>query len=313
MIKIHATDLREFYSCRRKFFYQQIERLKPKANSDPNYQKPDYFVFGTEGHRVLGAHYRGDDVDKVIDSIENQDHRDFIRTLYTYYKPHYEEEDKNKQTATVEQTLSFEFEGIQIEFTMDWCYLDKIYTVMDHKFYEKMPSIIDMEWEFQASFYPWAGKKVGIDIQAFVLNVIRKGYPEMPRLLKTGERKGMLSNSASQLEVCDYETYLSAIKGYGLREEDYEKELLALKQRGSSVFRRFPPVRRTPGQLRSFEENLKTVIEEIKREPKYFVPTWSTMNCPKCVFKSLCRAQDSDADYEFTKKSLYEVKDETER
>lgn len=309
---LHATDIREFHHCRRKFFYEQIERLKPKANTE-GYGQPEYFDFGSSWDKLLTAHYSKEPFD--FNSITNLEHRGHIKTMYELYVKHWEEADKKLQSASIGQTIELEWEGEKFQFTMDWLVLDKFYRIIDHKAYAKMSSNIQLDWDFQGTFYLWAANKKGIPAKEFILNIARKGIPEYPNVYVSGKNKGQLNRSATAMENYEYDTYLEAIHAHKLDPADYQKELIALKQRGSSMFRRIP-MRRTDGQLKAFEDNLRETVRQIKyieQNPIAALPTWDYLKCPKCPFRVLCRTQDSGGDYDFTKKSMYEVKQNDER
>lgn len=306
---IHATDIRGYLDCRRRFYYDKILRIKPVDSKEP-----EYFDFGKKGHRVLQAHYNSDSVDEVLESIDNAAHKQALRSMYKLYVPQWEEEDKKYQIASADNSMVVLFEGVEIYFTIDLLALDTslpkpFYVVLDHKFYSRMPDERILDKDFQPTFYLWGLNKINIRAKKFILNVIKKEIPLPPQPLK----KGGLSRSKAALDDTEYDLYLQSIHGFGLNPADYKEELDYLLRRGSSIFKRIP-TGRTDRELETFEEDLRYIIREIRDKNTRFVPT-PGLDCPRCPFTFLCKVHSASSEwnYQHTRKTMYTQKSEDER
>lgn len=309
---LHATDLDTFFRCPRKFKYSKIDRLKSDRTEE-------YFDIGTLGHKTLEAHYAKEDPFNVINSIENGEWKQLIRTLYEGYREHYKNE-KPFQVASLENEIKlvlpiyhpltgvYQF-SVEIIFTIDVLALyDDGYAILDHKFYSKLPEESTLKLDIQPTFYLWACRRLGLSVKRYWLNVIRKSPPTMPQLLASG--KG-LSKAQNNLAQTTYELYLEAIKGFGLNVSDYTKELDFLQQRGSIVYKRYPTTR-SDRELDSFEKQLNDHLYTIHSPLQQFHPQ-PGLDCPKCAFHFLCNVENDRGDIETTKKAMFQKKADNER
>jgi len=306
---IHATDIRTFYECQRKFQYGIVERIKPKE-----YKNPEYFDFGHNWHDVLAAHYRGENTKLAISEITNDEIKSTIYVLYNLYKEHWKDEDQNFEIASIENVMHVDILGVRILFTIDILALEQVgrntkqYVIIDHKAYKSFPDPKILVNDFQASFYLWAMNKLGIDVKRFILNVTRKTAPSYPTLLKNG--KG-LSRAKNELAQTEHALYLEAINLANLNVNDYTEELEFLKNRGSNTFKR-EKTRRSESFLSNFEEDLKYTIHDFMEANHRFVPI-PGLHCISCPFDFLCRVQSEGGNVSLTKHSMYVKKDDNER
>lgn len=302
MKKIHITDIQSYLNCARRFYFSQVERLELLS-----YKKPDYFVFGTDGHSVLANHYAGKDVEEAFDAMESEDNRFLIRKLYDHYVKQWKVEDKTFQVASVENSFSLQVLDWEVIFTIDLIALfsGKGYTIIDHKFYDRMGEFNHLDWDFQATSYLWGARKIGFPAKRFVLNVIKKSLPKYPKILANGK----ISTAQSQLDDTDYHMFLEAVIETGQNPEDYKEALSALEHRGSNTFKRIPTTR-TDIELENHEKELEQILSAIDSG---FFPKHPTPDCSKCRFSFLCKIKDNGGNYDAVKELEFRVKEDHER
>lgn len=300
MPELHATDLRTYLECRRKYKYAYMDRLTSDVPT------ADYFSFGTLWHKVMAAHYSGELVDNVLNNHEDEEVARNQRTLYGLYCKEYA--DEKLQIASIEQSIKFPFKGLDLTFTMDLLTLksNHKYKIIDHKSYKSFPNQNLLTRDFQCTFYFWGATKVGIPVDEFVFNVVRKGTPELPAVLKNGS----FSRSQATLANTDYHVYKKLVDMAGCADE-YQAELEFLKNRGSNFFKRYSQ-RRTEKQLEIFESHLLTMLDEIHSDKTVFYPH-SQLGCSHCMYEFLCSAEDQGTDTTNIRQSLFRLKEDTER
>lgn len=307
--QLHATDIKTFLECRRKFSYSKIDRLKTQG------LEAEYFTFGKSWHKVMASHYNKEDVEAEIASIDTSiysDHRSHIDALYDGYGKQYPDDFSQFQIASIENEIHLNFHGYIIIFTLDFLAIENttpnpIYVVMDHKAYSRFPNEELMKNDFQASFYLWACRKLGINVKKYILNCIKKEPPMMPSVLKNGK----ISKSKAALGDTEYDLYLQAIKMSGNDPAEYIEELKFLNERGSNTYKRYS-ARRTQTELDNFEEDLKAILDEMHNLNTRFYPI-PQLTCPRCPFEFLCRTQNCGGDIEYTKKASFVKKEDDER
>lgn len=299
---LHATDLISYLDCRRKFFFSKIERLSPLEDKE-------FFEIGKSGHLVLRSFYKREDWQQVLTEIKNEEHRCHLSALIKGYEKEYADDFEKYQIAAVEDEISITFEGLTITFTIDVLALESGagYNIIDHKFYASFPNEKTMWNDFQATFYLWACRKLGLNVKKYILNVIKKEPMMMPTPLKNGT----LSKSKAQMNDTEYDMYFEAIQLLNLNPADYAAELQYLKNRGSGTYKRYV-TKRTDFQLDMFEQDLSVILKEIHDQNTRFYPNPSR-HCLSCDFNFLCQTMSSGGDYPYTKKSMYRQKSDDER
>lgn len=135
-----------------------------------------------------------------------------------------------------------------------------------------------------------------------LFTVIRKAVPAVPKLVKDGSRL----NKQVKLESTDYDTYLGAIREYGLKEEDYAEELRILQHAANKFVTRIK-VTRNQAQLKSITERIKLEAEDMASNPRIY-PNFSFMCLRTCSFRDVCLAMESGDDWEFLLNTYYQKK-----
>ena len=292
-LQFHFTDIRNYTSCPRKFYFATIERLVRKVEHPA-------LSFGRYGHHLLHKHYApmcNSEVTPEEHEVE-EDSKDFCNQLVDLYKQEYYQEDKELTIESVEDVREIEFNGINILFTIDVLYKHYgKYFIMDHKFYERTPNLGIIELDEQLKGYMLLARKLGINVHGAVLNIIIKKSLEAPPLLKNGK----LSTAQRTLDHTTYDLYLKAITENNLDPQEYVLELNTLQLRGSGIFMRLPAMVKTNAELANYEDELRVITTDIQDklelvsdcEPSQahsiFYASSSNM-CAGCPFLDLCKS-----------------------
>ena len=306
-MELHATDIRSFKECRRKFKYSNIWRLERK-------QTKESISIGRYGHYLLAEHYGKTDAEKPVIESPN---KEFTESWIDMYKNEVDDSKWTVKMVEVPITIKNFIDGVDLTFTMDLVVerAGKLYLV-DHKFYEKTPNAEVLEIDEQLKCYLYLARLAGYDIYGAILNCIVKKEFTKPEPLKSG----IISKAQTTLNSTTYELYLEAINDAGLNIADYQDELNMLLQRGAGIFHRFPPVLKSDAELDKFGKQLKAVCQEIKdnyvkgEDNTHFYPS-PTFTCSGCFFFDLCKVEDCSSEQDF--KTLidmdYRIKEENER
>lgn len=300
---IHATDRPAFKSCRQKYYYSSILRL------DKVERGPDYFTFGTAGHKGLEAFYKhSQDPIEVFEQYMVEHNQDWEsielgKAIFRGYEAKYGGEDVG-EVIFAEETKVVTYGDVEIHYTMDLVTKQgNGYTVWDHKFLSSFPSEMEVSQNDQATIYLWGMRKMGLWPARFVLNVNRKAVPDEPRLLKSGK----LSVAADQLTTP--ELYRQAIQKYELNPDDYAEFLMYLDNREDPFFRRYT-ISRSNYELDRFDKDLWKEIVDMTSGIFYRNPGYQ---CTKCKFFELCRTDFEGGDFEAMKNAYYKQKEDHQR
>lgn len=320
-LQLHFTDLRNYTSCPRKFYFATIERLVRKVEHPA-------LSFGRYGHTLLHKHYASmcanSNFVEPTEAIDvEEDAKDFCNQLVDLYKQEYAKKDQELIIESVEDVREVEFNGINILFTIDVLYKHYgKYFIMDHKFYERTPNLGIIELDEQLKGYMLLARKLGINVHGAVLNIIIKKSLEAPPLLKNGK----LSTAQRTLDHTTYDLYLKAITENNLDPQEYVLELNTLQLRGSGIFMRLPAMVKTNAELANYEDELRVITTDIQDklelvsdcEPSQahsiFYASPSNM-CAGCPFLDLCKARSTMPyeNYLEVRNMDYRIKEETER
>ncbi len=118
-----ATSLKDFLSCKRKFYLKYILKLKEHSIS----LKPQAFELGNIVHKVLENYYEGlgkTTIEELLNQYKEEnpflilDIEIWKKKLYEFIK--YEDERiQNIQVLELEQKFDFEFEGLRLKGVID--------------------------------------------------------------------------------------------------------------------------------------------------------------------------------------------------
>lgn len=286
--------------CPNQFRYKYIERLKPKVQGRPLRE-------GTWMHKLLETHYKGGDwktahkiltakFDKMFEEerVDMPTLPDDCYRLMQSYLWHYKNDDW--EVLEVEFVVECELpNGLIYRGRIDMLVREKhtgfIY-IVDHKFNARMPDPVQNILDAASGLYIWAARRMGIEVQGFIWNRVRRKAPAIPQLLKDGSR---LSQKVTDY---DYPTLYRALRKYGLDLEPYMDRLKYLKSL------RYEPggiQKSTFFQRQTLEKNddmLKQIAREMlhtsRRAEEYpwdkleYVERCPDRSCDWCNYNLLC-------------------------
>lgn len=163
--------------------------------------------------------------------------------------------------------------------------------IVDHKTAGKFDSEDFMLLDQQITSYCWALQHVlGIEIQGFIYNEMRKDVPHKPSVLKSGQ----LSKDKSQNTT--YELYLTAVQEGGYPVALYADILEHFKNQGNKFFRR-TIVRRSPRELQIAGEIIALEAADMLGNPSIYPNP--DRHCSWCAFRAPCIARMEGSDYQW--------------
>lgn len=302
-MNIHATDPATYKSCRRKFYYGTVLRLKPK-------EEHGYFSFGKAGHAALHAHYTklGDPLEVFQKEatelgVSWTDIEDGLLMLQNYLDTYKDE--VVGEVVSAEETREISFGDVNFKFTIDL--LMKVgngYEIWDHKFFSSFPNERDLVMSEQATSYIWGLRKMGYWPLRFKLNVIRKEIPTEPTLLV----RGGLSQAKTQLTTPAL--YRQALDKYGLDPTEYSEYLQWLEERDDPYCRRYTTTR-SAHELDRFEKDLWDEMVDMTADRGYYRNPG--MPCNYCLFYDLCRTDYEGGDMDLMIETYYARRVDGER
>lgn len=302
---LHATDVLGFRSCPRQFYYSKILRIK---STDSN--EASYFTEGHIGHLLLREHYTG-----VIQDYSSFDPTmvENFATLVGMHNAYYASEDRHYQTLACEDELTCEINGQSIIFTLDRLCLDtrdNTMVIQDHKFEKTLPNATAIDLRSQPFGYFIMSDLLGLVTSRFFFNVIKKKYFVPPNLLKSGPRKGMLSNAAGVLDNTTEQMYRNSIELYELPVEDYTEELAYLKTTDRMVLGRYDIARNKAREEHTKKDLIRT-IDQINTTTEYDMHLG--YGCQKCKYNKICLAEVNGYDKAGVIRFEFEEKADDER
>jgi CRISPR/Cas system-associated exonuclease Cas4 (RecB family) len=173
---------------------------------------------------------------------------------------------------------------------------DGQYWIIDHKTAARMDSIEWVDKDPQVSSYVWAARLLGISVDGFIMNQLRKAAPEKPQVLQT-PRKGRIL-SVNKQQATTYELYMEAIQELNEPVELYEDILTYLKAVGDEDYFRRIEVHRSEAEVAYAGRQVFQEAIDMLNDPSIY-PNPSQWNCRGCAFNSPCLARMDGSDPEF--------------
>lgn len=173
------------------------------------------------------------------------------------------------------------------------------YKIVDHKTAAQLADPSWLNLDEQGSTYAWAlFEMLGLDIDGFIYNEIRKSAPHKPKVLKSGE----LSKDKNQNTSLDI--YLETIEEMGLNKDDYT-EFLAFLEIFPKQWVRRTVIRHNSHQhkmqgIRLFQEAVEMLANPI------IYPNPNRMNCNGCQFYAVCSATNDGGDVRSLLAEMYQ-------
>lgn len=315
--------IKTFRRCPKQAQYKYMDRLKPKLLGLP-------LKYGSWMHTLLEAHYKGEDWREVHQRLcdkfgelfdeEKEQYGNLpsdCRRMMESYLWHYKLDPW--VIHEVELILECEFpDGAIYRGRIDLLIENEFgLWIVDHKNNKVLPRNDFRLLDAQSGLYIVAARKMGIPVEGFIWNYLRRKAPTIPELIKDGSRVSRWNTIDT-----DYPTAAKFFKAHPeLRLGPYKAKLRRLKaqqyQHGepqtSSFFRR--------DVLEKNNDMLKRVWTEAyhthKRMHQYFpqknpdaVERVTNRSCGfECSFTDICQAELLTGDASRLRRQNYRVGD----
>lgn len=339
MNRFHTTitEKGDFRTCRRRWYYQNVERLAPKDSVGFP------LIFGECIHKALESYYRNNRSLKLALAAFNRAWRKetdvLMRTYGQFYQ--YVEQEWYEHLVKGKQMLKYysRFDkqepfwkniiAVNIE---ERAFVDIVDTngnpiagrpllsgridlvverhdgiwIVDHKTAAQKPSDAALDVDDQLTGYAYLYWRLTGDVpRGVIYNVLLKEPPVPPRVLNNG------SLSKDKGARTTYDIYLSTIQELGLDIDEYEDHLEYLQQKGWSQFFFRSGMSRNIEQILNFERRLAHEFLDMSRalSEDMLYPNPSQYNCAGCSILPLCKAMEDGSDAEWIKESAYVIQE----
>ncbi len=335
---LRASELAFIDDCRRQFLWgRQYATGAPSRG----------LITGAFGHKGLEIYYRTHcDPRAVVDSY-NRETSLIFEKLYQQFPDAFELISNSRQDAldychhymqydemhpflgtvvAVENRLTYpvlnpetkeEHPRLRLSGKVDLVLdQEKGLAIVDHKFFAdgtyarlgQLPNtvLVDSQLTTYAYLY-W--RKTGIVPKKVILNIILKGLPEAPPLLKNGT----LSKSHSMKTTGAL--YRQAVEHHGLEVEDYEDIISFYHGIGYDQYFVRLEASRNRKQLEAFERMVwekGKVVLAILDDPNQAYPSASVYRCGSCPFIQACVSADDGGDVQIYLDQLPEADPEAD-
>jgi AAA+ ATPase superfamily predicted ATPase len=306
-----GSEIQDYLRCKKRYNYRWIQKLEPKEANEK-------LTIGSAIHKFLElwhSEYRIDEAMEatfkyMLDASEGIDHMAYedMLTLVSKVCRNYTEtynHDPNWTVLATEKQFSIPLDdGTNYIGTIDMIVEDEDGYVwfIDHKTTVAI-DIFDKnsDMDRQISRYWWALEQLDYNVHGFIYNIILKDFPQLPKLLKSGQ----LSKDKSQKTTATM--YRKAILINKLNEADYADFLQFLDEQPKEFFRRIK-VERTQAEVLASIDEMEDVIEDIRNTKSYYRNI--TKDCHwDCAFKSLCQAEMDGSNANHIRNELFKVKE----
>ena len=173
---------------------------------------------------------------------------------------------------------------------------------------------VSKDYEFlylddQVGSYPWALKKLDLDVKGFIYHEQRKGYPQPPKR-NVNRRLGCMYSVARNQDT-DYETYLKTVQ-----EEDteaykagcYDEFLKFLQGEGIVYFDRHQ-IPKSDAELLEIERNIGFETLDMLDPGLRIYPSAGRFSCGFCAYRQPCMEQNAQGDYKYALDTLFQKLD----
>lgn len=179
--------------------------------------------------------------------------------------------------------------------------------IVDHKSAQRSPSFAALDVDDQLTGYAYVyWRAFGEVPRGALYNVLIKRIPEPPSVLKSGQ----LSRDRTQHTT--YDLYVQALIDQGIRDvTPYSDILAALKERGYSEYFVRDGSTRSLEELHSFERRLYWEYRDMRDAKRlgpyhaFTYPNPTQRTCLTCSVEPLCHAHEKGDDVEWLKQTRY--------
>lgn len=318
LYKVSQSKVSCWRTCRRRFWYRYVEKLKKKTKARP-------LKFGDIMHQMIEVDARGQDPFRRLNKIAKDQRKMFAaeKELYgdiiedldyimTAYFAYYEDEPIEwiKHNGEVSEH-EFEIEiadGILAKGKIDgFAIYKKMHSLVEHKGHARFPKMEHRWRNVQSAVYVRFVDMLGwFQLDGVLWNYVKNKSPTKPQLLKSGELSTRKIDSLPDVVV-------DIIKANKLNPADYQEFIATQQEKLPEWFTRvYTPVRkRVVDQI--FKDFVQTSQEMAdishKRKERNI-----GLHCTSCEFEGICAASLSgkDEDYVIEKEFVCTVDEEAD-
>jgi PD-(D/E)XK nuclease superfamily len=159
----------------------------------------------------------------------------------------------------------------------------------------------------QITSYCWALTKYGIYVAGFVYVEFKKAYPQAPRILEKKYRGRAVSTDKQFLT--NEKLFMETIKLHdpdGWQMGLYDDHIAWLKADGPKFTQRHQ-IHRNAKEITNAGRNIALEAMDMINSPRIY-PQPGRFSCNWCLFKQPCIGKNMGEDYEYTLRSMFEVK-----
>lgn len=304
---ISFTQTSMYKSCKLKWYFYAVKKIEPKR------LRPA-LSFGSCGHILLEAHYRGKNIDdaakmwadQTINSADwfDEDIEEIDRiakeahgAVNYYIKCH--PEDKDWVILDIEKYFKIPLTGtnLMVEGYFDLVAKESIDSrnvwIVEHKFpRQSLRSDTDLELNQQLHMYDWVATKLNeykpYKVIGCLYNQILAKQPKIPKL----NRDGTMSKAAI---TTTWDVYAKELEKHGLNPMDYLDMQSKLEV---NEFNRRTKIITSDIEKKNFVLDLQRVAWEMTKRTSHLYGAYD-FNCRGCDFKEICVENLKGGDIEF--------------
>lgn len=304
MLKVSQSKVKSFRTCRQQFNYKYVEEIRPKKKVS----RP--LVFGGAVHKLLEAHYNGEELEPpdtkgLFAAERNQvlEIWDEAQVIIEDYRQHWKNDLKLSKIEGKRAEHHFE---IELMDDVVWQgYIDAIGIadgkrwLVEHKTYSRRRNEDERWRDLQTSTYWFAVEEMGWKpIRGFLWDEIWSKPPVSPHELQDG--------SLSQKSIDTLPTLIKRVLKERKEKPSKYPQLMEHAQDGRAKWfkRTYRPLDRNVASF-LFDDFKRTV-----REMRDTFGDESYMNigkhCSWCDYEPLCRARLQNLDVDYVRRKQYE-------
>lgn len=175
----------------------------------------------------------------------------------------------------------------------------------------KTARAISQQYQFlylddQVGSYPWALRRLGLNVRGFIYHAQRKGFPVSPKENKQ-RRLGCLF-SVNKMQDVDYDTYLETVMEHDREAYEqglYDGMLTFLKEEGITYFARHQ-IHKSDEELEEIEKNIGLEALDMIDPGLRIYPSPGRFGCDFCAFQTPCMEQNAQGDYQYALDTMFE-------
>lgn len=161
----------------------------------------------------------------------------------------------------------------------------------------------------QVGSYPWALKKLGVNVVGFVYHQQRKDFPKPPKR-NASVRLGR-AFSVSKSEPVDYDSYYAtvSVEDKVAYENGLYDEFLIYLQNEGVIFYRRSFITKSDKELESIERSIGQEVLDIISDDLRIYPSPTKFGCSYCAFQTPCMGMNNGEDFQYALDTMFEKKE----